>query len=881
LAARATELLAEGGAGLIPQLLRDVAQRRSSLAEAQAREPELAARLEDARRRSDELAKLEERLSSCRARKSRSETQLRLAPQWDEMTIAVERLAAMESVDEFPAEAGERLAALRERLASTIATSQRLRRERQQLERQLVEVADDGGLGSVAESVAQLRQELTSYRSRLMALATARARHQECSREFERGLAEIGAGWGARRAVRFDLEALNEEAVHAWAERIDAVAQREREARRQLERGQADLRQLCESVAAELRDDTPLAEDPLDEKWRALWRVRAHLDELWVVQSQGEAEARSVEEKEEALRKVEAKSRLLTPALGEEGLGLMAGIAAILLLWRLSVGDMGSAVLCGMAGGALWVMRRGWSWYAQRTDVHERRLRQTAAEKLDRARQARDARWKRAAEIRAVLAHDNHTLGLPEVPSVEAVEECEQALVREGLQRRAAEGGGPRVNALVLELLDAEDRERQLSEEWRARHQELSALRAEWEIWRASAGLPDGVAAERISEWVGAVRSLKSTWSTGEQAAAEVKRLEPSIATWEQKAREVLKRGGMTIAADLCGSALVERLTVLAGRVQESVAAAAEQRRLKERLGDLTTRLANAEADIKSAREERQTLLAAAGAQDDAELDRRLQVFDQRRDLQARVEALRQSIEGALAELGDDGRLHTAVAGGSTRDWASECDEAHAELLRLEERRAQLEEQGETPERCWEALAEVPRLNGECHALQVELADAVRRWRRLVVARALIRDSLREVNRARLRVALSEASRTLARLSAGRHRSVLADENGQGLLVVDANGRRQQVSNQLDHETKENVYLSVRLGIAASAVEQGSRMPLVMDDLFARLDPARARTLVCELERLSHDRQVLVFTCDRTTCETLTQLGNGNHLVQA
>jgi hypothetical protein len=660
---------------------------------------------------------------------------------------------------------------------------------------------------------------------------------------------------------------------------MEAVAQREGEARHRLERGQVELRGLCDSVAAELREDTPLAEDPLDERWRAVWRVRAHLDELWVVQSQGEAEARSVEEKEEALRRLDVRMRIPIPVLGKEPLLLLLGIAAILVLWRLSVGDRMSALLCALGAGALWLLRRAWSWGIQKLNVHERRLRGAAVADLDRVRRARDARWRRAAEIRAALAHDSATLGLPEVPSVEAVEECEQALTLEGQQRRAAEGGGPRVNGLMLELLDAEDRERGLVEEWRREHEELRSLRAEWEIWRASAGLPDGVAAERISEWVGAVRSLKATWTAREQASAEVKRLEPAISAWEHKARDVLQQGGTRVAADLCGSALAERLTVLAGRVRESEATATERRRLGERLRDLASRLAAAEEEIKRAREERQTLLSAAAAQDDAELDRRLQVFCQRRDLQAKEVGLRQSIDRALAEVGDDGRLRTALAAESCDDWVRARDEAAAELRLLEDQRRQLVDETETPERWWEALAEVPRLHGECNALQMEIAGAASRWRRLVVARSLIRDSLGEVNRSRVRTALLEASRTFAHLTDGRYRSVLPDESGQTLFMVDANGKRHAVNGRLDRETKESLYLSIRLGVAATVAQHGARMPLVVNDNFARLDPTRARSLFSELERLSHDRQVLVFTCNGSTCETAPQLAH--HVVRA
>lgn len=61
--------------------------------------------------------------------------------------------------------------------------------------------------------------------------------------------------------------------------------------------------------------------------------------------------------------------------------------------------------------------------------------------------------------------------------------------------------------------------------------------------------------------------------------------------------------------------------------------------------------------------------------------------------------------------------------------------------------------------------------------------------------------------------------------------------------------------------TLDLMYLAVRLAVCTLALPEGANCPLIIDDALVNLDEQRAQQAMTLLEKLSHDRQVILFTC--------------------
>ena len=79
--------------------------------------------------------------------------------------------------------------------------------------------------------------------------------------------------------------------------------------------------------------------------------------------------------------------------------------------------------------------------------------------------------------------------------------------------------------------------------------------------------------------------------------------------------------------------------------------------------------------------------------------------------------------------------------------------------------------------------------------------------------------------------------------------------------------------SQLSRGTTEQLYLSIRLGLAQELARRGVALPLVMDDVLVHFDPERARGMAEVLGVFAREHQVLFFTCHPATRDLLMQHG--------
>jgi uncharacterized protein YhaN len=65
----------------------------------------------------------------------------------------------------------------------------------------------------------------------------------------------------------------------------------------------------------------------------------------------------------------------------------------------------------------------------------------------------------------------------------------------------------------------------------------------------------------------------------------------------------------------------------------------------------------------------------------------------------------------------------------------------------------------------------------------------------------------------------------------------------------------------LSRGTAEQLYLCLRLGLAATHAERTVSLPFVLDDVLVNFDPGRATAVGRAIGNLARSHQVLAFTC--------------------
>ena len=161
----------------------------------------------------------------------------------------------------------------------------------------------------------------------------------------------------------------------------------------------------------------------------------------------------------------------------------------------------------------------------------------------------------------------------------------------------------------------------------------------------------------------------------------------------------------------------------------------------------------------------------------------------------------------------------------------------------------------------------------ELAMIEKRLEQAIERWRVLAAACKIL-DQIRSTYESqRQPETLQEASAYLERLTQGRYHRVWTPLGEHALRVDDAEGRSLPVEI-LSRGTREQLFLSLRMALAAGYARRGAALPLVLDDVLVNFDADRASAAAAVLRDFAAaGHQLLVFTCHQHISNIFASLG--------
>lgn len=355
--------------------------------------------------------------------------------------------------------------------------------------------------------------------------------------------------------------------------------------------------------------------------------------------------------------------------------------------------------------------------------------------------------------------------------------------------------------------------------------------------------------------------------ATSASALAERDALLRRVSRWEGEVAKVLEEAGAPEGKTAPGLALVE----LAGRLKGEKERAAEGRALDGTIGHLQREVERAREALLALAAKRGAILRGVGAADRAALEA---LVVQEREREGALAALRR-IEGAFLERAGSGEgaeaLRRDLESGERGLWEERAAEVRGAMEASEARTGELHQRlallGKERQDL-EASTAVQELALVLARKEGEWAEEIRKWRKAALLERLLELALQDLHESRQPRVLLAASRSFSLVTGGRYAQIRQVAEARQVEVVDATGRAVPASN-LSRGTREQLYLCLRLGLAAAFAEQGIRLPILMDDVLVNFDPERAAAMAAVLGREARDHQILLLTCHPATAELL------------
>ena len=398
----------------------------------------------------------------------------------------------------------------------------------------------------------------------------------------------------------------------------------------------------------------------------------------------------------------------------------------------------------------------------------------------------------------------------------------------------------------------------------------LTQAESQWQEWQqawqaalAEAGHEDTLPVEQLETRLARMQDIQTLLAQMDSLRAdEIEPLQNALDSWMRHAR--------TLADQLMPDAPAymppqDIALTLAGRLKTAHQDEAEHDRLQQQQ-------ARDRQALEAARQQQiqvdallQPLRVAAGIDDMAQLGPAIARSEERRQIEHEI----QRIETALREAGDGQPVESL----RTEAASIEPDQLQVELNRLGTEAGQIvEDISRLGARHGQLKAAFDALNGSDAAARAAarqqeaaagMAEAAERYLRLKTAARLLQWSMERFRQTRQGPMLARASEIFQALTLDSFSRLLVDADSHDsprLVSIRTDGNKPVEVPGLSEGTRDQLYLALRLAALDQQASQGSRMPLIADDLFINFDDRRTAAGLQVLGDVSRRMQVILLT---------------------
>lgn len=322
-------------------------------------------------------------------------------------------------------------------------------------------------------------------------------------------------------------------------------------------------------------------------------------------------------------------------------------------------------------------------------------------------------------------------------------------------------------------------------------------------------------------------------------------------------------------------SEVVANIEVLEHELEQNEAANTKMLTLRENIEKFSARAAELEQQRKVILKKISDFFASFGVDNEHQLKLLQEKSIERQGLESQLEVLSgrmKKIVGAGSSFNDfmDGLKQTdpLVLEDEIEHLKAELKDKSAALNVLRETVGRLKSE-------MDALASHDRLiklrNAEESCLR-EFNDLAREWSINTIAMRALEKAVEKYERERQPGVITRAAEVFAHISGGRYPSIFRPVDATALMVRDDKGRPVNVA-ELSRGTREELYLSMRLGLIAEYETRSESMPLIMDDVMVNFDDERRRRAISALNEFARKRQLIVMTCSKQLLDEYLEAG--------
>lgn len=291
--------------------------------------------------------------------------------------------------------------------------------------------------------------------------------------------------------------------------------------------------------------------------------------------------------------------------------------------------------------------------------------------------------------------------------------------------------------------------------------------------------------------------------------------------------------------------------------------ASQQRKRLKQQLIQYRREAADWQRKLDALEENQNALLALAGVSHRSQLNKRLELMERRKHVEALLDQSTRDLEHIVKSEPDVAivedellRFNPNDVTGMARQYSRELEEIEGQLQQGFEQLGTIKQELKT----LESDRSSTRVRSELSQVESQLRDAWESWFAASLSSDAVDDVATQFEQANQPEMLAAAIPFLQKLTLGKYHH-LWTPLGRKHLFVDDDAGDSRPAERLSGGTREQLFLAIRLAMVKAFANNGVELPMVLDDVTVNFDQQRSEAAADTLLDFTREgQQLLVFT---------------------
>ncbi len=284
--------------------------------------------------------------------------------------------------------------------------------------------------------------------------------------------------------------------------------------------------------------------------------------------------------------------------------------------------------------------------------------------------------------------------------------------------------------------------------------------------------------------------------------------------------------------------------------------------RLSEELERKNNRLLSAQKELEKIRQAMQELIRSLGAADADDFRKKYEKNNKVRSLLDQQEAAIKAME-TLVGIGRAEEVIRKLKTVEKEMLEDELRERQQEISGMENDLSLKKEELGGKKKEKEQLESESELAGLLTELETEiqrLKDAYREWLANKMALKILKEVRERYEQEKQPAVIKYSGVYFNKITGGRYPQIRVSLDDNDVSVIDRRGAVKKL-DQLSRGTREQLLISLRLGLIEEYEKGAEPLPVIVDEVFVNFDEERARQTAAILQEFAQERQILIFTC--------------------